>query len=225
MNKGTTRQKADASFQLLMGLRLPRIAELLAPHGFSEATRAEGVRLVEAFLSSRADEILVAPRPNRDAVAQAFEKQWYPIARSSLERTYPAVGTQLLGNLRRAKDRQMAFLGVTIFGERYVALAQGRSPKSATVSAAVLAEVPAAFALLSERGLTADVVADMLRFMQDSMGLTDDQITAYHSQQRALSQEQAALDALWAWYLEWSAVARTVIKNRTHLRALGFLRK
>jgi len=27
---------------------------------------------------------------------------------------------------------------------------------------------------------------------------------------------------MWAWYLEWSAIARTVIQNAAQRRALGF---
>ncbi len=43
-----------------------------------------------------------------------------------------------------------------------------------------------------------------------------------------LEEQEAALaraeDALWAWYLEWSKVARVAIKQRAHLRQLGFLK-
>jgi hypothetical protein len=35
--------------------------------------------------------------------------------------------------------------------------------------------------------------------------------------------DEAAEAELWAWYLEWSTIARTVVTNRRHLRALGFL--
>jgi hypothetical protein len=35
--------------------------------------------------------------------------------------------------------------------------------------------------------------------------------------------EQAETD-LWAWYLEWSEIARTAIKQKQLLRALGFRR-
>jgi hypothetical protein len=28
---------------------------------------------------------------------------------------------------------------------------------------------------------------------------------------------------MWAWYLEWSTIARTVIQNRRNLRRMGFL--
>jgi len=29
---------------------------------------------------------------------------------------------------------------------------------------------------------------------------------------------------MWTWYLEWSAIARGVIRDRRQLRALGFAR-
>jgi hypothetical protein len=37
-------------------------------------------------------------------------------------------------------------------------------------------------------------------------------------------QEALAVANLWAWYLEWSGIARTVIKDRRVLKSLGFLR-
>jgi hypothetical protein len=34
--------------------------------------------------------------------------------------------------------------------------------------------------------------------------------------------QRAAEDALWGWYLEWSAIARAVIRDSNLLRALGY---
>jgi hypothetical protein len=36
-------------------------------------------------------------------------------------------------------------------------------------------------------------------------------------------EHEEAVEGLWAWYLEWSTIARTVIQNRRHLKMLGFL--
>ena len=32
----------------------------------------------------------------------------------------------------------------------------------------------------------------------------------------------ARVTAMWDWYLEWSAIARGIIRDRRQLRALGF---
>lgn len=37
-----------------------------------------------------------------------------------------------------------------------------------------------------------------------------------------LSAREADAEAMWAYYLEWSAIARVAIKDRAVLRALGF---
>ena len=36
---------------------------------------------------------------------------------------------------------------------------------------------------------------------------------------------EVAQQAMWPWYLEWSMIARTAIRNGTPPRALGFLRR
>ncbi len=41
----------------------------------------------------------------------------------------------------------------------------------------------------------------------------------------AVEAREAATAEMWSWYLEWSQIARTVIKNRRLLRSLGFLRR
>src|SRR5262249_20389158 len=78
----------------------------------------------------------------------------------------------------------------------------------------------AARGLLAERGLTPAVV-DEARGLLTQIGADEEDSAAFEPNDEELA---AADKALWAWYLEWSAVARTVIRDRRTLISLGFLR-
>jgi hypothetical protein len=68
--------------------------------------------------------------------------------------------------------------------------------------------------LLAERGLTTAVVQEARRLLPNASPLP--------SLPPPTSRRAPTLDALWAWYLEWSQTARATIHDRRLLRVLGF---
>jgi hypothetical protein len=82
------------------------------------------------------------------------------------------------------------------------------------------ADEKAALALLATRGLT----AEELRFAR---GLVT-RATSTRAPEPAPTVSPEEMSArergLWEWYLEWSEIARVAVKNRRHLRELGFLK-
>lgn len=75
-------------------------------------------------------------------------------------------------------------------------------------------------ALLARRGLTPEIIAEARSNIATFSDITKEDESTLFDQ----AADEAAEAELWAWYLEWSTIARTVITNRRHLRALGFLR-
>ncbi|MBK8254493.1 MAG: hypothetical protein IPK82_17725 [Polyangiaceae bacterium] len=75
---------------------------------------------------------------------------------------------------------------------------------------------------LQERGISAEVLNAAKAIIDKLGGIQTPEIDLPD-----LEQEQADLtaaeNAMWAWYREWSDIARTVIKQRSLLRLLGFL--
>lgn len=98
---------------------------------------------------------------------------------------------------------------VTTFLDRFDALAQDAAgPKSKE-----------ARALLVQRGLTPAVV-DAARTLLERLG-TIEPVDAPPDREESSAQFEEAERALWAWYLEWSQVARVAVRDRRSLRALG----
>jgi hypothetical protein len=126
-----------------------------------------------------------------------------------LQRHYPRVADQLFLNLSQTEGAEVV-VSVGTFIERMAQMAEGAEPYGP--------EGPEARALLARRGLTAERVAEA-EAQLDQLGTIREQL---QPQPTAEEQEQAGRE-LWAWYLEWSSIARAAIRDRRLLRTLGFL--
>jgi hypothetical protein len=130
-----------------------------------------------------------------------WENKWFPIASATLAGHYPAAHEVVFRNLQQTTGLEVI---VTVH----------------TLIERVEAQPAAVRELLGKRGLTAEVIAEgkalveqVGKFAKNPDGATID------AEADAVGER-----ALWAWYLEWSSIARTVISDRRLLRGMGFLR-
>jgi len=191
--------------RFVVGLRDPEVATKLSAHGFSEETLQEGRELLNgALLAQPAPAEGVSPELIR--AFDAFENTWFPIAKHALMRHQPEIAKAFFANIVRA-DGVTTTATVAMFVERVEALEAG-----------ALGEGSAdARQLLLERGVTTTVIGEakgMLAELGKIPGPYED----------GSAELTAAMSAMWRWYLEWSGIARVVIKKRHLLRKLGFRR-
>lgn len=208
MPKMTPGQKAHRVLDFLMGLRFPRVIAALTPYGFTQEALDEGWRLRRGL----AGEKLATPAPADDdeepylEQLDAWENKWFVIAEAVLRRHHPAVADRVFLNLSRTSGAGV-MVSVGVFLDRVAALATGS------------AEEKAAHALLSTRGLSPAVVGDAQKLIAALTTLRNPAAPVMDPAVRA-----AAEDEMWRWYLEWSSIARTVIRDGNLLRSLGFRR-
>lgn len=209
MSRLTISQKAQRVLRFAMGLRSPRAHGALSQHGFTERDLQEGLTLLGSVVQMR-----TAPQPVRrtgELVRQVdeFENEWFPIVRAVLARHYPGIGELLLANIGSAQGVTVT-LTVGTFVERLQALGEGAAPYGA--------DGVAARELLAKRGLTESVIDGVVATLQQLSQLSE------HPMAYTPEEIRAVEEAMWAWYLEWSAIARATITSRAVLRRLGFLR-
>jgi hypothetical protein len=196
-----------------MGVRHPEVAEVLAAHGLTDEALDEGWRLLRALTENRVPTHRGQPARSPELVAalDEWENRWLPIAEASLTRHEPDVSQWLFENLSRQSGPEV-ILSVHLFTTRVRQLEQGVD----TLGDAA----PRARALLAARGLTEDELA----FAEGQLARLGNIATKSMPLPDAPTREdqQAAEDAMWAWYLEWSAVARATIRDGNLLRVLGF---
>jgi len=210
----TVGEKATRVIKFLLGLRNPGVATALANYGFAEQDMAEGWELMNALGKGK---LAVLPAQPRDTEVlqklDAWENHWFPVSAASLERRLPAVFERMFLNLQQAEGPQVA-VTVRTFVDRYDELAAANSPYGA--------DGDKARALLAKRGVTPAVVDEARNLLSQLTKVAAPQISQALVDEQDAELERAE-DALWAWYLEWSKVARVAIKQRTLLRQLGFL--
>jgi len=214
MRKLSIGPKTHRAVEFLLGLRNPDVARELEPFGFTRVELEEGWGLLVDAIGTRLAGIAEAP-PSQPGLLERldeFENMWFPVARNVLARHYPEIGRQLFVNLVQSQGREVVITVLT-FVSRLEEMAQGEEPFGA--------EGPAARQLLAERGLTDEREEEARALLQEIRELK----SAPADPPRTAEEQAAAEEALWAWYLEWSAIARVGIKSRATLRKLGFFKR
>ena len=205
--------KTFRTIRFLLGLRNPRIATALTGYGFKHEDMEEGWNLINALGKGK---LAVLPNGPRDMETllklDAWENQWFPIAQAALDRRFPAVSARFFLNLTQTEGPEVA-ITVRTFVDRYDELAAGADKFGA--------EGLKAQELLAQRGVTAAVVAEAKEMLTRLTHVAEPaESISVEEQEAAL---EAAEDAMWAWYIEWSKIARIAVKQRPLLRQLGFL--
>lgn len=209
MARQTIGQKAERVLKLLLGLRNANIAGALAAHGFTEKDLREGWLRLADLTRKRLGTRTPVKDPRMIAALDEFENTWFRIAHAALDHRHPEVAQALFLNLSQLTGAEVA-VSVATFLERLADMEKGQNGFGE--------HGPAARQVLVDRGLTADR-AKAAQAVVDALGTIDQELAA----EPPAMGEQAAEDVLWAWYLEWSGIARVAIRDGRLLRSLGFL--
>lgn len=219
MARLTIGQKAERVVKFLVALRSARIAAALAEHGFTQADLDEGWDLLRKITRTRLDSPPEdAPPVDPDALRalDAWENKWFAIAAATLKRRAPKAHDWVFRNLSQTEGVAV-LVSVGTFVERWHLL--DKAEKEGGLGAAG----KEAKKILEQRGLGKDTIAEANALLK-KLGKVEGPLPDLDT----IAAEGASFDeaeaALWAWYLEWSKIARTTITQRSLLRQLGFLR-
>lgn len=207
MAKLTIGQKATRLLYFLMGLRNHSVAGELARYGFAQATLDEGWALLRSVAGDRLEAVPSSPTSDEVAELDAWENRWFPIVGAVLKRHHPVEHAQVFNNLTQTEGAEVV-LSVGTLLSRLDALAAG--PSGAAVQDTLV-----------RHGFTAEVMAKARLLMTRIM-----QVSQQPGPGTATSPEELSLRerAMWDFYLQWSTIARSVIRDRKMLRQLGFLK-
>lgn len=130
-----------------------------------------------------------------------------------LTRHHPEEAEELFLNLART-DGKPATYSVAIFLDRLAAMEKGAEPFNESG--------PEVREYLRTRGLTDEVIAEVSADMERLQRMAEEPLPVAVVDPEEL---KAADEAMWQWYLEWSAICRRVISDGNQLRALGFKKR
>jgi hypothetical protein len=204
----TLTEKAQRVVRFLIGMRHPVVHTAMEAYGFTKKDADEGMQLISALTVVRGGMTPVAiASTTRDL--DAWENRWFPIAQAAMTRCYPAVAARFFLNLSQGSGLDVVAT-VQLFLTRYDEL--GDEAKYGP-------EGGKARDLLTTRGLTPNVISEARAMMEALTSPIEPGKGELSSQDAAKDEEK-----LWAWYLDWSRVARIAITNRGLLHMLGFLK-
>ena len=208
MARQTAGQKAYKALDLLTGLYDAEVRRALGRHGLDDAEVERGWQLLKAYAKSRR---APAPAGNQETLTliDAWENRWFVVADAALNHAFPECHAWLFNNLSRTSGNQV-IIGVGLFVERVRKLERGVRPLGV--------KGKAARERLSKRGLTEPVLQEAEKLLKTAQTLPDDDL----SELRDPALERQAEAKLWAWYLEWSGIARAVLTEKRLLNHIGF---
>jgi ribosomal protein L7/L12 len=216
MAKLSIGQKAERVLHFLMGLRHDPIAANLAAHGFGNEDLAQGWALLGSLSNGRLDGLVVQD-PEVVVKVDTWENRWYPIIDATLAFGFPQVHDYVFRNLNQTEGEEV-LIAVGILLAR---LDEIMTPPASNAPEEVLAlakDQKDVKALLARRGITEKVLQEAKDLISSS------QRVSKPSPPRVSPEDAAQRETkLWAWYLQWSKIARAVITDRRQLKALGFL--
>ena len=202
-------EKVQRAFEFLMGMGEPRARRAMAGYGFAEADLEDGWARLIALSKVP---VLIVESASAEALAalDAWENRWFPIIDAVLRPTHPSVHELVFRNLRQTEGSQV-LVSVKLMLDRLDAIARPEEEGG-------LAEAgEQARAHLARRGVTEEVL-DQARAL-----LARVPESPHNDEPIADPEARDAAEAhLWAWYLEWSGIARATIKDRRVLNSLGF---
>ena len=205
--------KAAKTANLLVGLRKASVAQQLRPFGLTALTLDFGWKLFADVTDLRWEKVLSKPTRRADVVteADAFEDEWVPVIKIVLQAHYPQIADKLFAELVRTEGKAAA-ISVHVLLERLEAMKTGESPFGE--------EGKNAYEYLQTRGLSDDIVSGAKNGISRLKSVQEEKVVVFD--EVALQKAEAAM---WSFYLEWSAIARHVIKDGNILRELGFKKR
>jgi hypothetical protein len=192
--------------EFLLGLRDDRVLLALAARGFGDADRAKGWDLLRALGMTQSVPSRTSSTNEALASLDAWRRDWLRLVHVSLMHGFADLDAKLFRRID--KNTQPSIEVVPIFLDRIEKLERSSD-----------ANIQAAVAKLRARGFTSQCRDEARQMVRSCIEFHPPEFPDPELRRAAMRQAEAAL---WAYYVEWSQVARTVIKDVSLLGLLGF---
>lgn len=198
--------KVRRLLEFLLGLRDDRVLSALASRGFTDADRATGWDLLRALGTTQCVPIRTSMDNSAFSSLDAWRREWIRLVRVSLAHGFADLDAKLFRRIDGATQPSLEV--VSVFLNRFEKLERSSD-----------ATTQAALAKLRERGFTAERREEAKQMLQAVLQFKPPKSPDPAMRRAAIRKAEAAL---WAYYIEWSQIARTVIKDARLLEMLGY---
>lgn len=201
--------KVKKSLRFFNGVRYPEVFSILEAYGFTREVLIDGANKIQKAASLRKRDVVFEDKaPGLTARAEEVQSLWFPVTRATLNASFPDIAQAFFDGMVQRKGQE-APLGVTTFVTRVRELESPNSPWGP--------DSAAARQLLTERGLTPAVIDEAQALLDEWRDVPESPVLT----PAETDEIEQAIKAAWDWYVEWSTIARTVLKSKRHLHSLG----
>ena len=210
----TLNDKLWRMLSFLVGLRDPRLFAVMATRGMTPEIFEEGWNLFTTAAGAKlrytsTGGLCGSPEETKLLAAlDDWENSWFPILSATLSRHLPAMHEKVFENLTQTSGKGV-IVSVGTLLDRYASLSG--SPNG-----------DAAVQLLESRGFTAEARKPAEDALAKLCAIGEAVVPDIEPSSK--EEQDKALEEAWAWYREWSTIARTLFKRGDILIRLG-LRK
>lgn len=203
-------EKVEKGLRLLMSLNHPLVWAQMQLRGFDDEERLGGwARLDRAagrFRAARRGAVTSTTGPLVEAADQ-WENVWLDVIDATLRRTFPELRDRILAGITKTEGLPVILNVRTVVQRIDEIRAEGDETNAKGL------------ALLAKRGLDETQLAAARAIVAQAE--TGTPVVPLDPDPAEVEERQAALDDLWAWYQDWTKLARTVIRSRNLLVHMG----
>jgi hypothetical protein len=205
-NPQQTAQARSRALELLTGLAdNPHIRNKMKLVGWSPAEHARGRAMLMRVLEESAEApTITGERRRANLELHAWLTTAYARTEATLTYRFPDMASEVLGAAGVGPENE-AVPNAHAFLDRLDALAESKAGR-------------AVLSVLETRGVTKEDRAHARKLLQEALAEEPD-VEDTTPQRRAVEAE------LYAWVMEWSALARSVLTRRVDLQRLGLVRR
>jgi hypothetical protein len=212
MARITNDDKYMRTLKLLMSVHNPRVVTLLRLRGFEQEDLEEGWELFKSATGQFSSIDNMKNMSNQVNINELigeiddWENTWYEVANAALTRSFPEIQKELFLNLNKesgisviANVRTMVNRFDTIF----------HNTEETYVNATKL---------LNSRGLNDEILEEARTLLAKAEGASFEELPQTLVTKETLD---IARDKMWAWYIDWSVTARTIITSKQMKISMG----
>ncbi|MBI5494905.1 MAG: hypothetical protein HY904_07735 [Deltaproteobacteria bacterium] len=222
VSRSVLEETPGRALKFLSGVGKSRVVfGLLAQRGYSQEVHDRGWMLLhKASGYHPGDRPPAVNKPAQDAMQQldAWDEPNFSIIAASLQQAFPEQGAFLFAGDLEPADGNAAIVTCQTMMDRLDALESGAG-RTTTRD-----HDQAALQKLATRGITPEERQHVKALLKAATAVSAPE-TSPAEVEAAQLQYAADLEALRAWYAEWSRIAHAVIRKRTHLISLGLAKR
>jgi hypothetical protein len=201
-------EKYFKQLQFLISFQNHNVVSLMGARGFDEETLNEGWKLLNDAgnwmfkIEKTISQSLIAKLNH-------WQNTWFEVSDAALSRLFPEIHEELFSNLNKTSGIEV-IKTASKFIERIEEISNSENEKNKE-----------AIQVLNKRGFSNDEIEEGKQLLKKANSDNDDDLPIIDPSLFEMKKKKE--NAMWAWYLDWTRTASTVVENEELKLIMGLV--